>query len=267
MALRLLWGRQPLAPLGTLTVLALIGQARATVSLMAVAGLIIQPLLILAVISLVIAAIVATGLRAAPLLGALYCIGTMIGGLVSQPYLPYHLTHPGEVGFFMTALLMYVFGVIVVCSGVAATIQNYRGSARKAPSWLATPLLGLTGFVLGAFLVSALVATTAQPSTGPTSVNGTPAVHLGVSSFEQSSVTISKGSKLLLIDDGHFLHILQNGSWVNNSPRSSAEPGAPSVQHVNVNGNSVEIGPFNTAGTFHLYCTIHPGMNLTIIVQ
>jgi len=92
-------------------------------------------------------------------------------------------------------------------------------------------------------------------------------VHLGVSSFEQSSVTISKGSKLLLIDDGNFLHILQNGSWVNNSPHSSAEPGAPSVQHVNVNGNSVEIGPFNTAGTFHIYCTIHPGMNLTIIVQ
>ena len=27
------------------------------------------------------------------------------------------------------------------------------------------------------------------------------------------------------------------------------------------------IGPFNTAGTFHLYCTVHQGMNLTVIVQ
>ena len=74
-----------MAPLGTLTVLALIGQALATLSLMAVAGLLIQPLLILAVISLVVAALVATGLLPAPLLGALYCVGTMIGGLVSQP--------------------------------------------------------------------------------------------------------------------------------------------------------------------------------------
>jgi plastocyanin len=267
MKLRLLWGRQPLAPLGTLTVLALIGQAPATLSLMAVAGLIIQPLLILAVISVVVAALVAIGLRPAPLLGALFCGSTMIGGLVSQPYLLYHLTHPVEIGFFMTALLMYVFGVIAVCAGVGATIQNYRGSTRKAPSWLATPLMGLVGFVLGAFLVSVLVATSAQPASATPGANGTPAVHLGVSNFEQSSVTISKGSKLLLIDDGHFPHILQNGSWDNNSPHPSREPGAPIVQDVDVNGNSVEIGPFNTAGTFHLYCTIHPGMNLTIIVQ
>lgn len=125
----------------------------------------------------------------------------------------------------------------------------------------------LGGFVLGAFLVAMLVATTPQPSTGTTSVNGTPAIHLGVSTFEQSTVTISKGSKLLLIDDGQFPHILRNGIWVNNSPHPATEPGAPSVQNLNVNGNTVEVGPFSTAGTFHIYCTIHPGMNLTIVVQ
>ncbi len=28
-----------------------------------------------------------------------------------------------------------------------------------------------------------------------------------------------------------------------------------------------EIGPFTTAGIYHLYCSIHVGMNLTIVVQ
>ena len=120
--------------------------------------------------------------------------------------------------------------------------------------------------MLGALLVSLLVQST--PVAGSTaSVNGAPAVHMGVSNFSQASVTVPKGSKLMLIDDGSFLHILSNGQWENNTPHTAAEAGAPSVQNVQVNGNTVEIGPFNTAGTFHIYCTVHPGMNLTVIVQ
>src|SRR5215470_1934106 len=107
MSLRVLGGRQPLAALGILTVLASLGQALALAGLMLVAGLIIPPLLILAVITLVVAGLVATGIRWAPLLGSLYSLGTLISGLVTQQYLPYHLTHPGEVGFFITALLIY----------------------------------------------------------------------------------------------------------------------------------------------------------------
>ena len=91
---------------------------------------------------------------------------------------------------------------------------------------------------------------------------------MGVSNFAKSSVTVSKGSQLMLIDDGSFPHILHNGMWKNNTPQQATEAGAPAVQNVQVNnGSSVEIGPFNTAGTFHIYCTSHPGMNLTVIVQ
>jgi hypothetical protein len=98
-------------------------------------------------------------------------------------------------------------------------------------------------------------------------VNGVPAVHMGISNFAQSSVTITKGSKLMMIDDGSYSHILSNGTWENNTPHPVTEAGAPAVQKVQVNGKTVEIGPFNTAGTFHIYCTIHPGMNLAVIVQ
>lgn len=92
-------------------------------------------------------------------------------------------------------------------------------------------------------------------------------VHMGDTNFLQSSVTISKGGKVTLIDDASVVHIIQNGSWDNGTAKPAKEAGAPTVQ-VNFQGNDThDIGPFNTAGTFHVYCTVHPGMNLTITVQ
>jgi len=103
----------------------------------------------------------------------------------------------------------------------------------------------------------------------PSNGNGgnEPTVHMGPSNFVQPSVTMPKGSMLKLVDDGAYLHIIQNGSWVNGTPKTATEPGAPTVNNMQVNGASVEIGPFTTAGTFHIYCTVHQNMNLTIIVQ
>jgi plastocyanin len=94
-------------------------------------------------------------------------------------------------------------------------------------------------------------------------------VHMGETTFLQPSVTISKGSSLNLIDDVSVLHIIGNGSWVNNATKPAIEPGAPVVNNVQINsaGQSIVVGPFNTAGTFHLYCSVHLNMNLTVIVQ
>ncbi len=263
------WSRQPLAALGKLTAAALFGSALAFALLLLtilLAGAFVLPLLIVAVSLLLVAGIIATGLRWAPLLGALAGLGTLIGGVFTQQYFVYHLTHPAEVGPFLVSMLICAFAVVAICAGVGATVQNYRDRARYAPRWLPTPMAALGGFVLGALLVALLVrATPAASST--TSVNGVLAVHMGISNFAQSSVTITKGSKLILIDDGSYPHILSNGTWEDNTPHPATEVGAPAVQNVQVNGNSVEIGPFNTAGTFHIYCTIHPGMNLAVIVQ
>jgi plastocyanin len=98
--------------------------------------------------------------------------------------------------------------------------------------------------------------------------NGT-GVHMGNTTFLQSSVTIRKGSSLNLIDDVAVLHIVSNGSWVNGVAQPATEPGAPAVSNVQFNsaGQSMAVGPFNTAGTYHLYCSVHQNMNLTVIVQ
>ena len=80
-------------------------------------------------------------------------------------------------------------------------------------------------------------------------------------------VIVPKGSKLLLVEDVPSTHVLANGSWVNNAAHPATERGAPSINNLQIKEGSVQIGPFNVAGTYHLYCVVHPGMNLTIIVQ
>ncbi len=126
--------------------------------------------------------------------------------------------------------------------------------------------------VLG--LLSALLVACGGSSTGSNSGNNgngsstTTTVHMTSDNFAQSSVTISKGSSINLVDDTSAVHIISNGSWVNNSPQPKVESGAPVVSSLQFNGNdSHTVGPFNTAGTFHLYCTVHQNMNLTVIVQ
>ena len=99
--------------------------------------------------------------------------------------------------------------------------------------------------------------------------SGVPGVHMGAVNFVQPSITINKGSSLNLIDDVAVLHLISNGSWVNGVAQPATEPGAPTVSNMQFNaaGQSMTVGPFNTAGTYHLYCSVHQNMNLTVIVK
>ena len=108
----------------------------------------------------------------------------------------------------------------------------------------------------------------AGDTTGKTSTSGgSKEVHMSAQTFVQSSITISKGSSLSLVDDVGVPHQIADGTWDNNTAQPLKEPNAPTV-NVQLNGNDQQvIGPFATAGTYHLYCTLHPGMNLTVSVQ
>jgi plastocyanin len=122
---------------------------------------------------------------------------------------------------------------------------------------------------LSAVIVLTAASCGGTSGNGDTGGNGGTAVHMGETTFLQPSVTISKGSSLNLIDDVPVLHIIGNGSWVNNAAKPAIEPGAPTVNNVQISsaGQSITAGPFNTAGTYHLYCSVHLNMNLTVIVQ
>ena len=109
-------------------------------------------------------------------------------------------------------------------------------------------------------------ATGTGSSSGSGDTNGTD-VHMGDTNFVQSSVTVTKGSSFNLIDDTNVVHIIENGTWKNGNPTPLKESGAPSVNQQFNGSDTHTVGLFNTAGTYHLYCTIHPGMNLTVIVK
>jgi plastocyanin len=124
---------------------------------------------------------------------------------------------------------------------------------------------------------STLLAACTRPGTPVSTANKTPGagksgggttVHLGPTNFLVSSTTIPKGSKLTLVDDVSVPHIIKNGSWVNGAQQATKEPGAPTVNATfNGSGETHDIGPFTTAGTYHIFCTIHLNMNLTITVK
>ena len=262
-----LFARQPLSAFGKLAVAALLGATAASGILAIAIG---SPgniaLLVITASLLVCAGLAASGLRWMPVPIALVS-GVFLYQISQQPFVTYHLTNPKTGGFlpFVLDVLITAWVVVAFGASIGATIQNYRKASRQAPPWLSAALTGVAGMVIGAILIAAIAQPGAPP--GTTSTNGVPTVHMSAGNFDQPSITISKGSKLLLVDDVAVLHILANGSWQNGAPKSSSEPGAPIVNNVQVNGNSIQIGPFSTAGTYHIYCTVHQGMNLTVIVQ
>lgn len=103
---------------------------------------------------------------------------------------------------------------------------------------------------------------------GGATASGPNQVHMNDTSFEQSSITIKKGALITLVNDTAEIHIIENGTWDSNgNARIEKEQGAPRVD-AQISGYATQqFGPFNTAGTFHLYCTVHPGMKLTVIVS
>jgi plastocyanin len=112
---------------------------------------------------------------------------------------------------------------------------------------------------------SSATASSGSPAAPGGCVTGT--VHTLASTFQESCVDVAKGGQLQIIPSVQSFHILDTGSWVNSNPVPMKESGAPTVNNVQVTSSPVSIGPFNVAGTFHIYCTVHQNMNLTINVR
>ena len=265
------FSRQPLSAFGKLTIASLLGGAASSGVLALTIG---YPdnlaLLIVTACLLVAAGLVATGLRWMPV-PVVVLSAILLYQIANEPYVNYHLTNPKGGGFlaFVLDVLIIAFVLVILGASIGAIVQNYHHRERKTPTWLSSALIGVAGMVVGAVLIAAIAQPGASTATASTTTytNGIPTVQMSAANFSQPSVTIPKGSKLLLVDSVAILHILSNGSWENGVPKTAQVLGAPILNNVQVNGNSVEVGPFTTSGTYHIYCTVHQGMNLTVIVQ
>lgn len=269
-------GPRALSALARVTLVALLGTALANTAYIALFAVLLHhfflPNALIACLTPVLGAgLLATRWRWTPALGALLVL--LITTLFfSQPLLQYYLTHPAyRPAFFFTSVLILACAFVAVVAGLSATLQNYRmhDAVRPAPAFLRPLLLVLCGVVIGMSLLGLLVVANPQASGASPEIGGEPTVHLGADNFEQQVVRLPKGSRLLLVNDTAVEHLLENGSWTaSGTAVTRAEAGAPMLHDLDSKGGStVEIGPFTTAGTFHIYCAIHPGMNLTIIVQ
>jgi plastocyanin len=254
--------RWSLSALEKLTLLALLGCTVGYAWLDIQAGGFVLPLVILTVVMLLGAGVVAIGRRWTPLAGVVLGIGTLIGGSL-QPYFVYHITHPNELIAFVPSILIIVCDIIALGGGLMATLQNYRSAERRAPRWVAPALTALAGLMLGAIIVAAIPPANAAP----VSAAGEPTVHAGAATFAPNAIRVPQGQKLKIVDDSSIEHILDNGRWKNATPDPEQEPGAPQVHNLMLNGNTVEIGPFTTPGTYYIFCTIHVGMDLIILVS
>lgn len=123
-------------------------------------------------------------------------------------------------------------------------------------------LFGLFGCMLLAVLFSACRIVDA--STLPKN----PKVLMGASQFITTSITVKKGESIDLVDTVSNPHIIANGFYdPSGKVEKLSEPNAPQIGTLNFNGNDTQtVGPFNTAGDFHYYCTIHPNMDLLVHV-
>jgi hypothetical protein len=258
--------RQPLSALDKITIGALIAGAVGYGWLQILIGVFVLPIVILVIGFLLVAGLVASGWRWGPLVAAIYGVFIFIGAFIFAPqYTILHLQHPDEVGPFIAVLLGLTGAALAAVTGGFSTWRTLRSAKRDTPIWAPLLTAGCVGLILGALLAANIAA--ANPATGGNATSvavGT--VHLGPVNFTSSTAVVARGGALHLVDDGDYTHIFRNGSWSGNTARPEAEPGAPVVNDAMLSHGSLDIGPFNTAGTFHIYCTVHPGMSLAIIV-
>jgi len=188
--------RLPLTALDKLTVVGLVGLALALIYLQAaMSGRLIPPLAVFTVISLVVAGVVMVGWRWAPLLGALWSIFMVVG---TSDNIAYSLTHPAQFRSFVLVVFLLAMALIGVGAGIAATVQNYRGGERRAPTALPVALATLVGVAAGAILVAAVAGSSENAGVSPAALAALPALKTANFAFDQAELRVKAGETVAL---------------------------------------------------------------------
>ncbi len=217
----------------------------------------------MSVVDCMLAAIIFAGLRWAPIVGAVVGAGGLVYMFFGTPYPIYHLTHLNDP-LFAPIVIVVALAALVFAAMVAAVAQNYGAQDRHMPRWFGFVATGLTGMALGAILIGV----SAQPATvsATTGSDGATVVHLGLSTFGTTAITVPLGGKLDFVDDANIPHQLTYGTWTNGRTQTATPANAPALDNRTIASGSFEIGPFTTAGTYSILCVLHPGMQLTVTV-
>ncbi len=85
--------------------------------------------------------------------------------------------------------------------------------------------------------------------------------------FDRETVRLRVGERLELYNDSNFLHVVAVGA----DARVTKAAGAPAFGPRGVvsvpRGTGYQTLSWDSPGTYHVTCTLHPEMNLTVIVS
>jgi plastocyanin len=85
--------------------------------------------------------------------------------------------------------------------------------------------------------------------------------------FDREVITIHQGQQIEFVNNSNFLHVIAPG----NRARVSDGVGMPSFGPDDVRsmprGDPFLTAPWETPGSYQLTCTLHPEMNLDVIVE
>jgi plastocyanin len=82
--------------------------------------------------------------------------------------------------------------------------------------------------------------------------------------YSQKVVTIHPGDRLTFTNDSRFIHIIGAGTGGHLDAPTASEPIRSRVL-VQTN-KSYTTGPWNTPGVYHMTCSVHPEMDIKIVV-
>jgi plastocyanin len=97
-----------------------------------------------------------------------------------------------------------------------------------------------------------------EPATAPA-----PAVGMAHLTFTRDTITVRVGETVTFVNDSRFVHIIGSGRDGVSSPHQ----GDPTNDLKMLETKATYItGRWNYPGTYHVTCTVHPAMNITVIV-
>jgi heme/copper-type cytochrome/quinol oxidase subunit 2 len=247
---RLMVGR-PLNTLARVHLLSLFGLALAFVYLQALlVGTFLPIPTAMVAITLVVAGVVATGWRWAPLLGAIWLL---LVNATSANVILYHLARPENAHDFG-------FYVVVIGMSLAGIVASFGAAARpaQAPRWLPLFLVAVAMLCLGAVAVVAIPRpdTTAQVNTA--ALEGLPTLTTANFAFDRAELRARAGETVAL-----RLH--------NSDAATHAFAIAELGVDVPMHSGETELALFRPAapGTYTFYCSVphHEDMRGTLIVE
>lgn len=117
------------------------------------------------------------------------------------------------------------------------------------------------------FAVPLLAAGVLAPALGAHPTAAPPgAIGMEHEEFSVDDVTVRRGDTLTFVNDSRWLHVLGPGE----DGRITGEDGVPSMggrgAHLSEQNDSYLTGRWNTPGTYHVTCSLHPEMTVTVHV-